>query len=95
MDGKILDQVSVNTVGNCKMYITDAIKMENYKKYTLPVPFTPYAVMCAKNHAGDDYSAVLVKPMAANQIMEVVTWGDSSVEVRTSYGGDWYFVFFG
>lgn len=95
MDAKILDQVSANTVGNCKMYITDAITMGNYQKYTLPVPFTPYAVMCAKNHAGTNYSVVLVKPMAANQTMEVVTWGDSSVEVRTSYGGDWYFVFFG
>lgn len=95
MDAKILDQVTANTVGNCKMMIVD-LNMESYTEYTISnIPFTPQAIICAKVTPGAEYSTTIIKPMSKNYFMQVKTWEINSIVVYTDYGGNWYFIILG
>lgn len=97
MDAKILDQVTANTVGNCKIMTTSLI-MATGVKYTISnISFVPQAVVCARNRNDEEWSTTIIKPMTANYVMRVNEWGIDFITVSTGYGyGDtWYFIILG
>lgn len=98
MDAKILDQVAINLVGNCKIMVVD-LNIEGYSRYRISnISFTPQAIICAKKReppVDGEISAVLIKPMSTNYYMEVNEWNIDSVVVRSNFSGHWYFIILG
>ena len=95
MDAKIFDQVTASTVGNCNMMITE-VNMQNHQTYTISnIPFIPKVLMCAQDRTGNEMSTIIIKPMLANQIMQVTAWEIDFIVIKTSWGGDWHFVILG
>lgn len=95
MDAKILDQLSANTVGNCKI-MTTSLVMKDGVNYTISdIPFVPQAIICASQNSGYESSTVIIKPMTNNYNMHVNKWDTDSIVVSTERGKTWYFIILG